>query len=130
MIKQLANENTLPSFPQNLTRMYIIAETTNIYQQQIIPDLLFISVAMQFKVTLQNKVSVSDRGKAMDKKPGLGISGSVGGSNPMTIGPFFFFLSFCHIFAHIHAMVLIYILKCSLFNMLSNGMFYLPIHAF
>ena len=48
-----------------------------------------------------------------------------GGSDPGIIGPFSFY-----IFAHIHVMVLIYKTKCSPFNMLSNSMFYLPIHLF
>ena len=44
--------------------------------------------------------------------------------------PLAHFLSFYHIFEHVHAMVLIYIPKCSPFNLLSNGMFYLHIHTF
>ena len=51
------------------------------------------------------------------------------GGGVLTLGPLGHF-SFYHIFTHIHAMVLIYISKRSRFNMLSNGMFYLPIHAF
>ena len=43
-----------------------------------------------------------------------------------TISP----LSFYYIFAHIHAMDLIYSSKCSPFNVLPNGMFYLAIYAF
>ena len=35
-------------------------------------------------------------------------------------------LLFPRIIAHIHAVVLIYIPKCSTFNILSNGMLYLP----
>ena len=34
------------------------------------------------------------------------------------------------IFAHIHAMLLLCIPKCSTFNIFSNGMFYLPLHAY
>ena len=42
----------------------------------------------------------------------------------------FFSFFYCHIFAHFHAMVRIYIPNFNPFNMLSNGMFHLPIHAF
>ena len=42
----------------------------------------------------------------------------------------FSFLSFHHIFAHIHAMVLFYNSKCSPFFMLSNGLFFLALQDF
>ena len=42
--------------------------------------------------------------------------------------PFFFF--FHPIFAHIHAVFLIYNSKCSPFSILSNGLFYLALHDF
>ena len=42
----------------------------------------------------------------------------------------FSFLSFHHIFAHIHVMFLIYNSKYSPFFMLSNGLFYLALHDF
>ena len=51
----------------------------------------------------------------------------LGGSNPVTIHLVLFFFPFT---TSLHAMDLVYIPKCSPFNMLSNGMFYLPIHAF
>ncbi len=43
--------------------------------------------------------------------------------------PLIFHFSSCHNFAHIYAMVLIYIPTFSPFDMLSNGMFCLAIHA-
>ena len=46
----------------------------------------------------------------------------------MTIGPFFFL--FTTSLPHFHAMVLTYIPKCSPFNTLSNGIFYLLLRAF
>ena len=45
---------------------------------------------------------------------------------PLTHSP----LSFYHNLAHINAVVVIHTPRCSPFNMLSNGVFYLPIHAF
>ena len=54
----------------------------------------------------------------------------LGGPTLKTIGPFLFVFSFYLIFAHIHAMVLIYIPTCSPFNTLPNGMIYRPTHAF
>ena len=57
---------------------------------------------------------------------------SANSTGVVTLGPLAhcYFLSFYHIYAHIQAEVLVYIPKCSPFNILSNGLFYLPTYAF